>query len=193
VARLPRHTLRVIVVGLILASALALFVSTSGTSRSPSIATPVPASSFRGIYYGDLVEPTRTAETYAYDYMVTPTPTASPEPTPKPTVKPKTKVRAVVKPTIRSRSKVVGVATWYCWPSYPSVCTRGFPSGGAYGAAGPELRSALGPNWRGKTVYVNGVRVKLIDFCACGGNHVIDVYHATWVKIPHPSSVTIRW
>ncbi|MGV0985047.1 MAG: hypothetical protein ACOYB2_10860 [Limnohabitans sp.] len=86
------------------------------------------------------------------------------------------------------------MATWYCWPggNPPSRCTHGFPSGGAYGAAGPELRAALG-NWRGKTVYVNGVPVKLIDFCGCGGNHVIDVYHATWVKIPHPSRVTIRW
>jgi hypothetical protein len=191
VARLPRHTLRVIVVGLTLAIVLAFIVVSSSVSRSPSKPTPVTASAFRDFSYEDLVEPTRTAETYVYDYMVTPT--ASPSP--KPTAKPKPKVRAVVKPkakpVIRSRSKVSGVATWYCLPG-KSRCTRGFSSGGAYGAAGPELRKALG-NWRGKTVYVNGVRVKLIDWCACGGNHVIDVYHSTWVKIPHPNSVTIRW
>jgi hypothetical protein len=86
----------------------------------------------------------------------------------------------------------MGVATYYCWPAGGSRCTHGFPASGAYGAAGPELRAALG-HWRGKTVYVNGVRVKLIDWCFCGGNHVIDVYHSTWVKIPHQSHVTIRW
>lgn len=83
------------------------------------------------------------------------------------------------------------MATWYCEPGV-SVCTNGFRWDGAYGAAGPELRAALG-DWRGRTVYVNGVPVKLIDWCACGGGHVIDVYHATWVTIPNQSSVTIRW
>jgi hypothetical protein len=82
-----------------------------------------------------------------------------------------------------------GVATWYCRPGV-SRCTRGYPASGAYGAAGPELRAALG-NWRGRTVHVNGVAVKLIDFCACGGNHVIDVYYGTWVTIPHPSRVRV--
>jgi hypothetical protein len=87
--------------------------------------------------------------------------------------------------------RVIGVATWYC-ESGVSVCTRGFPASGAYGAAGPALRAALG-NWRGRTVYVNGVPVKLIDWCACSGAHVVDVYHSTWLRIPHPNSVTITW
>lgn len=91
-----------------------------------------------------------------------------------------------------SRATVTGVATWYCWPSYPSRCTSGYPSSGAYAAAGPELRQALG-HWRGKSVWVNGVRVTLIDWCACNGAHVVDVYHSTWLRIPHQSSVTITW
>jgi hypothetical protein len=82
-----------------------------------------------------------------------------------------------------------------------SVCTAGYSPLGAYAAAGPALRVALGGNagskcpcpWRGKVVYVNGVRVSLVDWCACSGNHVIDVFHATWVTIPHPAAVTIRW
>jgi hypothetical protein len=88
--------------------------------------------------------------------------------------------------------RVTGVATWYCWPAYPSRCASGYPAGGKYAAAGPELRRALG-HWRGRYVFVNGVRVRLIDWCACGGDHVIDVYHSTWTSIPNQSHVTITW
>jgi len=87
---------------------------------------------------------------------------------------------------------VRGVATWYCEPGV-SVCTAGYDWRGAYGAAGPALRAALGPRWRGRTVYVNGVAVRLVDWCACGGGHVIDVYHATWLLIPHPSEAVVTW
>jgi hypothetical protein len=86
---------------------------------------------------------------------------------------------------------IEGVATYYCWPAGHSRCTHGYPADGAYAAAGPELRAALGPHYKGKHVFVNGVEVTLIDWCACGGNHVIDVYHSTWVKIPHPNHVTV--
>jgi hypothetical protein len=95
----------------------------------------------------------------------------------------------------RRSGRVAGIATWYCWPSgHPaSRCTHGFSAGGAYAAAGPEIRAALGPHYKGKTVWVNGVPVKLIDFCACSGNHVIDVYHSTWITIPNQSHVVVRW
>jgi hypothetical protein len=85
-----------------------------------------------------------------------------------------------------------GVATWYCRPGV-SRCTRGYPYYGAYGAAGPALRAALGGGnrWRGRTVYVNGVAVKLIDWCACGGSHTIDIYYSTWIKIGW--NIVIRW
>jgi len=188
VDRLPRHTLRVIVVGLILGIALVLIVSSSSASKSPLVIAPVNAYSFHDIYYEDLVKPTRTADTALSASLAIPT--ASPSPTVKLTAKPTAKPK-VVKPKLSS-DQVSGVATWYCLPG-TSRCTRGFSAGGAYGAAGPELRSALGPNWRGTTVYVNGIPVKLIDFCACGGNHVVDVYHSTWLKIPNQSHVTIRW
>lgn len=199
-ARLPRHSLRVLIVGAILGTALVLIVSSSSASKSPTTTIPVSASLFHDVYYEDLVQSTRTAYPFGDVYMSTVTAPPSPEPTTKPTVKPTTKPtvkptpKPAAKPVIRSESRVSGVATWYCWPNGnpPSRCTLGFSAGGAYGAAGPELRAALG-NWRGKVVYVNGVRVKLIDWCACGGNHVVDVYHSTWIKIPHPSNVTIRW
>lgn len=85
------------------------------------------------------------------------------------------------------------MATYYCWPAGGSRCTVGFPADGAYAAAGPEIRHAFHGHYKGKVVYVNGVRVTIADFCACGGNHVIDVYHSTWVKIPHQSNVTVTW
>jgi hypothetical protein len=119
----------------------------------------------------------------------TPKPLSSPTPRPKPTAK---KLPAARVPATKTTSRSVkGVATWYCEPGV-SICTYGYPASGAYGAAGPDLRAAIG-NWRGRTVYVNDVPVKLIDFCSCGGDHVIDVYHATWLTIPHPDSVTVSW
>lgn len=53
-----------------------------------------------------------------------------------------------------------GVATWYEWHQ-------------GQAAAGPALRDALGPDWRGQTVTVCGtngacVRVRLTDWCQCG-------------------------
>lgn len=58
---------------------------------------------------------------------------------------------------------VSGYATWYSVGS------------GIYAAAGPALRNALGPGWRGRYVLVCSgprcVRVKLIDWCACGERH----------------------
>lgn len=49
------------------------------------------------------------------------------------------------------------------------------------------------PDHEEDALALNGVPVRLIDWCACGGDHVIDVYHATWVKIPHPNAVVVRW
>ena len=79
-----------------------------------------------------------------------------------------------------------GSATWYCNPGI-SRCTKGFPAGGAYAAAGPALRAALGSSWRGHRVGVCNasrcVTVRLIDWCACGGDHVIDLYHSAFVSL----------
>jgi hypothetical protein len=129
------------------------------------------------------------------------TPTATPAAMPSPSATPRPRPPQITRATHRSTASprtshsVSGVATWYCWPNgHPaSVCTHGYPASGAYAAAGPELRAALGPHYKGKMVWVNGVTVRLVDFCACGGNHVIDVYHSTWITIPNPSRVTVRW
>lgn len=87
------------------------------------------------------------------------------EPTPTPIVE--------AKPTPRPRPGGVVVRGWAVW----------YPTGrdGLYAAAGPALRKALGPGWRGQKVLVcrhrRCVEVKLNDFCRCntGRRKLIDL------------------
>ena len=71
-----------------------------------------------------------------------------------------------------SVSAITGIASWFCLPGR-SPCTAGYPASGAYAAAGPALRVGA---WRGRTVTVNGLPVRLIDWCACPGGRLIDLY-----------------
>ena len=68
-----------------------------------------------------------------------------------------------------------GSATWYCVTGV-SRCHHA-KSGGLYAAAGSELRIG---DWRGRRVQVCSggecVTVQLIDWCACKGERVIDLY-----------------
>jgi hypothetical protein len=122
---------------------------------------------------------------------VAPEPAVRVVPDPKPIAVTPPKPKPVIR-VRRTSGGIHGVATWYCLPGV-SICTHGYPAGGAYGAAGPELRRAFHGHYKGKVVYVNGVKVTIVDFCACGGDHVIDVYHSTWTSIPNQSHVTITW
>ena len=89
-----------------------------------------------------------------------------------------------------------GSATWYC-KTGSSVCASGYP-GGMYAAAGPELRVGA---WRGRIVRACGggrcVVVKLIDWCACGGSHVIDLYSDAFRRLAPLNAgalkVTVSW
>ena len=89
-----------------------------------------------------------------------------------------------------------GPATWYC-KAGSSVCASGYP-GGMYAAAGPGLRVG---SWRGRIVRVCGggscVAVKLIDWCACGNGHLIDLYSDAFRLLAPLSSgavhVTVSW
>jgi hypothetical protein len=94
-----------------------------------------------------------------------------------------------------------GLASWYCNSNASrgpiSSCHYQYPDTGAfnaYAAAGPKLRAALG-NWRGRIVYVDGLRVKLIDWCQCykGRSYekLIDLYRDVYSVVG--GSVTIRW
>jgi rare lipoprotein A (peptidoglycan hydrolase) len=98
--------------------------------------------------------------------------------------------------TVGNTRRVKGVATWYCLPGVSS-CTSGY-RGGLYAAAGSELRIG---NWRGRHVKVCGngncVVVTLIDWCACGGSRIIDLYHDAFSRLASPSrggiGVTVTW
>ena len=92
---------------------------------------------------------------------------------------------------------ISGNASWYC-DAGVSPCTADHPdtSGfNAYAAAGPRLRAAIGPNWRGRVVSVDGIRVKLIDWCQCyqgeSNEKLIDLYRDVFLRTG--SQITIRW
>jgi hypothetical protein len=92
--------------------------------------------------------------------------------------------------------RVSGTATWYCLTGV-SACHYAY-SGGMYAAAGPGLRVG---NWRGRAVRVCGngrcVTVKLIDWCACPGSRVIDLYSDAFQRLAPLNSgtvqVTVTW
>lgn len=86
-----------------------------------------------------------------------------------------------------------GAVTWYCVPGR-SACTHGYspslcraPWWRCYAAAGPAVRSALGASWRGRTVtvYVHRARlsVRLIDWCSCPGNRLLDLYGSAFSRL----------
>ena len=94
-----------------------------------------------------------------------------------------------------SRS-ISGNASWYCRAGV-SICTVNYPDTSgfdAYAAAGPRLRAALG-DWRGRIVYVDGIRVKLIDWCQCYKGEpkekLLDLYYDVYLRTGSP--VTVRW
>ena len=97
---------------------------------------------------------------------------------------------------LRERIRARGRATWYCLPGV-SACHRD-QRGGMYAAAGAELRVG---DWRGRRVTVcRGdacVRVTLIDWCACAGDRVIDLYGDAFRRLASLSTgtipVTVRW
>jgi hypothetical protein len=106
-------------------------------------------------------------------------------------------VRVIPKPPPVTTHSVTGLASWYCRAG-SSPCTYGYPDGSgfnAYAAAGPALRAAIGPDWRGRIITVDGVRVKLIDWCQCyrGEPHekLLDLYYDVYKRTG--ANVRIRW
>jgi hypothetical protein len=85
---------------------------------------------------------------------------------------------------------VIGRMTWYC-KSGVSACHRAFPDRmgrhDAFGAAGPSLRRALGPGWRGTAVRVtwrgHSAWLWLIDWCRCPNGRVVDAYADVFAKL----------
>lgn len=73
---------------------------------------------------------------------------------------------------------VRGIASWYRWRPGEA-------------AAGPALRSALGPGWRGQLVRACAgercVTVRLTDWCGCPRGRVIDLDRAAFALLELPS------
>ncbi len=100
-------------------------------------------------------------------------------------------------PKPRLTHSLRGYASYYCRAGV-SPCTVDYPDSGgvqAYAAAGPKLRDALGSDWRGSVVYVDGIRVKLIDWCQCykgeSNEKLLDLYYDVFSRTGSP--VVIRW
>ena len=136
---------------------------------------------------------------------------AAPVPTPGTRRQPAA-VGVVVKPTPRPKPETAGggghvlrgKASWYCnndgSRAQISACHYRYPDTGgfnAYAAAGPKLRAALGggDRWRNRVVSVDGIRVKLVDWCQCykGESHekLIDLYLDVYRRTG--GACTIRW
>ena len=113
--------------------------------------------------------------------------TRAPQPVSVATASPTAEAVATPSPSavvpVRRTATIVGKATWYCLPGR-SRCTRGYPAGGMYAAAGPSLRVG---NWRGRTVIVTAggqsVAVRLIDTCLCRDGRVVDLYAAAFIRL----------
>lgn len=82
-------------------------------------------------------------------------------------------------PAPQGFTAVQGDATWY-------------DGNRKQAAAGPRLRRALGPDWRGRwvRVCVDGqgcIAVRLTDWCACGHGRVIDLDRRSFAALADPS------
>ena len=163
-----RVTALVVAAVVALLAALALFPARSHAD--------VPAVASREAL---VFEPVRTAGPLASGQALIPA--VRQVPTPSPSLPPVPRMAAVRGSGTPQRGQAVGSAasttgqaSWYCGAG--SRCTIGHP-GGMYAAAGPALRVG---DWRGTvvTVTANGyaVRVQLIDWCACTGGRVLDLY-----------------
>jgi hypothetical protein len=120
-------------------------------------------------------------------------PVASPPPDPRPQPQPSVKAEAKATPVSPryTQSTLTGRASWYDYRP-------------GQGAAGPRLRSMLGPDWRGRTVDVcvgdTCVAVTLTDWCQCykgeRRERIIDLDVRSFAVLAHPSAglvkVTIR-
>ena len=200
------------VVPLVVAGTLAI-AATAASGAQPAPTTPLSDAAFRPVSVpvnpqlsdAAAVRPVSSGASesrlVASDTLQEPAIAASPPPRALPSIGvPRPLVVTIpppAPPAPRTTHTLVGFASYYCYAG-SSPCTSGYPDGGgfdAYAAAGPKLRAALGSGWRGKVVLVDGVRVKLIDWCQCykgqSNEKLLDLYHDVFARTGSP--VTIRW
>lgn len=185
----------------LVASALFVLAAAVAVGVEPPSPSPIPDSAF-----GPVALPSGAPGASARDAIVDTPRVADPfvEPSDPPIARaqpslPATKavVVQVAPPKPVTTHHISGAASWYCRAG-ASPCTSGYPDGGgidAYAAAGPRLRAALGSSWRGRIVYVDGMRVKLIDWCQChageSSEKLLDLYYDVYARVG--GSVTVRW
>ncbi len=198
---------------LLVAAALVVALATMSTAALssagvPSRPAPLDPAAFALIAGSDLVEPApslpASADSRAPAPVIAdfgdPGRSFAPRPQPPLTVAPKVIAARTPRPAPQVASGgstgASGKATWYCKPGV-SVCHRAYP-GGMYAAAGPRLRVG---KWRGRVVQVCGggtcISVKLIDWCACPGARVIDLYSDAFRRLAPLNKgtidVTVSW
>ena len=217
--RYPNRSLLRAVAPLIVAGTLTLAATAAAAGLEPAKPSPIPDSVFAPVTVPTAVGPSdvpgvlpvrgdphpRTARLLLAPPASRPTSAdtlaalADDQPDrAQPKVRAADRIVVEVQPPKPATSHVLrGAASWYCRAGV-SPCTYTNPDGGgfdAYAAAGPKLRAAIGPSWRGTIVYVDGVRVKLIDWCQCyeGEAHekLLDLYYDVYRRTG--GSVTIRW
>lgn len=160
--------------------------------------TSIPASAFRPVTLPSASPGTLEAAARTLDVPVVldpmPPPSA-PAPRPQPSVRAAKPIVVAIVP--KTTHAISGAASWYCRAG-ASPCTANHPDDGgldAYAAAGPRLRAAIGSSWRDTIVYVDGLRVQLIDWCQCyegeSNEKLLDLYYDVFARTG--SSVTVRW
>ena len=172
----------------------------------PNVPTPIPDSAFRPVQVssrvptlpsayagaGSLLAPSATED---FPVLRDPGLSTTPPERAQPSIKAAAPIVVQVVP--KTTHAISGAASWYCRAGV-SPCTNSYPDDGgvdAYAAAGPRLRAAIGSGWRGTIVYVDGVRVKLVDWCQCyqgeSPEKLLDLSYDVFAKTG--SSVTVRW
>jgi hypothetical protein len=148
---------------------------------------PVPPE--LAVYEPPAPSPTPIVGLHEYAAPLRVAPTASPKPDRASRSKSRPEATHTRAWSGRGTIRVRGYATWYA--TGPS---------GLFAAAGPTLRRALGPGWRGSRVLVCHsracVEVKLIDWCACGARHgvptVLDLSDEAFAEIARLGSGVVR-
>ena len=211
--RLPRRAVAPLVVSALLAFVVAVVGASAAERPTPS---SIPESAYQPVsllpgaaapagtigpatrlFLGvdDIHDPWIAAATL--EGAMPPVPGSDPVIFPTATQKRATQRAQTSSTAMATSHRMAGVASYYC-RSGSSPCTAGYPDGArfnAYAAAGPRLRAALGPNWRGRVILVDGYAVKLIDWCQCyegqSNEKLLDLYYDVFARTG--SSVTIRW
>lgn len=174
-----------------IALSLALAVVAGSTATIPRPIEPIPAILFQPIDGPDEATsvPTRTASPISDFRTSDPPPLTRPSGPDQP--EPARRSTSLVPKGARS-GDLSGAASWYCKQGR-SICHRDYPDRPGvidrYAAAGPQLRAALCgsescTSWRGRTVFIEGTPIMLIDWCQCylGEPHekIIDLYWDAW-------------